>query len=89
MGGGGFKIILVLLYKLGEILKILRKGMWKKKKTLMELFTRLFCFQLDTPATPDISSDGRGGGDARDSEEELGSAASFLIRSEISTHYIA
>jgi len=36
--------------------------------------------KLDTPATPDISSDGRGGGDARDSEEELGSAASFLIR---------
>ena len=37
-------------------------------------------FQLDTPTTPNISSEGRGGGDSRDSEEEIGSAASFLIR---------
>ena len=37
--------------------------------------------QLDVPATPDISGEGRGGvGEGQDSEEELSSAASFLIR---------
>jgi hypothetical protein len=35
---------------------------------------------LEPPATPDISLEGGRGGEGRDAEEELGSAASFLIR---------